>query len=480
MKEDGDTSTKTGGNIPVSERKNQDNSYNPQSEGGGYHHSILMNLGEGIIVIDGEGRIVFSNPRAMEILHKVDEEIQGSYFPGFFSEGSRMILEGELKRGGLKKLENLKLDIGGMKDGKVRLLATITSWKDEEGKSIGNLIILRDFSEFERSETEIKRQVDRFRKILNTIQAGIVQVSVGTGTIEDMNPMASDLIGLPENILKGRDIAEFITVEGEDPVFTRSRRRSMMREGVLKRNDGTPLSVMTSSIRTDLGAKESVVISFMDISDQSRSKATLEKMNDLLRLINKILRHDMLNNLMIVTMGIEHYFDYGEDKLLKNSMLATNRSLELIRSMKELEFFLTDGGALREYSIEKVALSIANNHPIEIVVNGKAMVMADEALSSLLENLVSNAIKHGKADKVWITIKAGDEIVIDVADNGIGISDDLKPKVFKEGFTTSKKRGSGIGLFIVERTVDRYGGRIDVLDNDPEGTIIRIVLPAIK
>ncbi len=442
---------------------------------------LINNLGEGIAVIDENDRFRFANPALEEFLGVGRGYLEGKDFNDFLTERSRLIMEGQKIRGAKGIRDTFRLEIITKDSRSSNFLITATPRKSKSGEYSGSILAIRNIGEIEENERDLRREREKFRTILNSIQEGIVQVRVGTGEIEDLNPMAGKMIGLPENVLKGRDIGEFISTEGEDPVFTRSKNITTKNEGILTKANGDTVEVITSAIRTDLGGRESVILSFMDISDQSKRKVTLEKMNDLLRLINKILRHDMLNNLMIVTMGIEHYFDYGEDKLLKNSMLATNRSLELIRSMKELEFFLTDGGALREYNVEKIATAIANNNPIDILVAGHASIMADEALSSLLDNLVSNSIKHGKADKVWITIKEDNqEVLIDVADNGIGIPDENKDKIFKEGFTTSKKRGTGIGLFIVEKTIDRYGGSIEVLDNQPKGSQFRIRLPRIK
>ncbi|MFW6142506.1 MAG: sensor histidine kinase, partial [Candidatus Saliniplasma sp.] len=52
-----------------------------------------------------------------------------------------------------------------------------------------------------------------------------------------------------------------------------------------------------------------------------------------------------------------------------------------------------------------------------------------------------------------------------IEDNGKGISDEKKEKIFHRGYTTDKKRGTGLGMFIVKMLLDSYGGRIEVEDS---------------
>lgn len=61
-------------------------------------------------------------------------------------------------------------------------------------------------------------------------------------------------------------------------------------------------------------------------------------------------------------------------------------------------------------------------------------------------------------------------------DNGTGIPDKIKDKVFNEGFFHGQTGNTGIGLHIVRKTIERYGGSISVEDNEPSGTIFKINL----
>jgi signal transduction histidine kinase len=64
-----------------------------------------------------------------------------------------------------------------------------------------------------------------------------------------------------------------------------------------------------------------------------------------------------------------------------------------------------------------------------------------------------------------------------IADNGIGIPDELKDKVFQEGFSHGVNAGTGLGLYLVSKAVERYGGDVRVEDSIPHGATFIISLP---
>jgi len=102
-----------------------------------------------------------------------------------------------------------------------------------------------------------------------------------------------------------------------------------------------------------------------------------------------------------------------------------------------------------------------------------------ELFEWVIENLVKNAIDatEGVEGEIFVnTQKIGDNIVIDVSDNGKGISKRDAKNIFRPGFST-KKRGWGLGLSLAKRIVEDYhGGELSVLESRPGKTVFRIVL----
>ena len=106
----------------------------------------------------------------------------------------------------------------------------------------------------------------------------------------------------------------------------------------------------------------------------------------------------------------------------------------------------------------------------------------------LLDNLLENAFKYsGENGDIMIeTKRTGDNVVILVADNGPGIPDAEKEKVFDMFYTTQNhaaaddRRGLGLGLALCRLIVQEHQGTINVYDNDPHGAVFKITLPVIN
>jgi signal transduction histidine kinase len=107
--------------------------------------------------------------------------------------------------------------------------------------------------------------------------------------------------------------------------------------------------------------------------------------------------------------------------------------------------------------------------------------MADrEHLNGIFSNLLKNSIQAmtaGKKGEIKITLSATvDKVLIEFRDNGSGIPEELKAKMFTPNFTT-KSSGMGLGLSIVKRYVETAGGTISYESEPGNGTAFFIELP---
>ncbi len=104
------------------------------------------------------------------------------------------------------------------------------------------------------------------------------------------------------------------------------------------------------------------------------------------------------------------------------------------------------------------------------------------ALSSMINNLVENAIKYsGPCEVVEVKLQRKEQSIhLMVADHGIGISDTEKPRIFDKFYRvgnedTRNTKGTGLGLFIVKHVLDKHEATIKVRDNKPSGSIFEVV-----
>jgi len=111
----------------------------------------------------------------------------------------------------------------------------------------------------------------------------------------------------------------------------------------------------------------------------------------------------------------------------------------------------------------------------------RLLVQGDSSkLKQVLFNLFENAVQHSPENS-GITVEINDpgdgQVCMKVSDKGTGIAPEIMPEVFKPFFTT-RARGSGLGLSIVNNIVETHGGRIKLVNNDPPpGLTVELYLP---
>ncbi len=200
------------------------------------------------------------------------------------------------------------------------------------------------------------------------------------------------------------------------------------------------------------------------------------KLNDTLKLLNKILRHDLFNNLTVINNKIKLFLRKSIDEdSLKNTIDTVERSIDLINQVKHMEDTVTSGSEIKRYKAENMIKKVAREFPqLKITVNGDQVVV-DENFFSVFENIIRNAYIHGNADRVSVKVKQIDEKAeISFSDNGIGIPDKIKEKIFDEGFKYGENGHTGLGLYIVKNIIESYEGTVSVKNNKPKGSVFTL------
>ncbi len=181
-------------------------------------------------------------------------------------------------------------------------------------------------------------------------------------------------------------------------------------------------------------------------------------------------------------------------KLALNALLETDRLNELVDNLLLASKMETAYNPVYEKFdlvalVENLKNRLALKYPkSELRFNHQEQemdVIADKfGLTLVVVNLIENAQKYsfGPAQIVVDLTKTQEGIQLSVGDQGAGIDDDNKKKVFDRFYRigdeeTRRTKGTGLGLYIVKQVVTNSKGEIKVLDNTPKGTIIDIFLP---
>lgn len=199
---------------------------------------------------------------------------------------------------------------------------------------------------------------------------------------------------------------------------------------------------------------------------------------------------------LILQTLLKHALKLSEDKQqkLQTNALRETKRLDLLVSNLLLTAQLDAAykpylELLNLYAVfEKSIKELEEKHPdIEFSLSCEkdvANTLADKAgMTAVVNNLLGNAIKYGiEPIKIDVDIKQKqNKLIVNVADNGIGIPGEEKKNVFKRFYRSGdeairKTKGTGLGLFIVKEIINAHEGKIQVKDNLPQGVVFVIEL----
>jgi sensor domain CHASE-containing protein len=238
----------------------------------------------------------------------------------------------------------------------------------------------------------------------------------------------------------------------------------------------------------------SMTRSFNTLLQELQDKDTeLKEVNRKANLYLDIYLDVLTNEIINVTISLKQFTDLVRKKesndTADHAMRITeslNHNLSVIRNIETILKLYNSPPGNNEIILEDILKKEIDDHPNQkIRYEGCSWkVLADEMLAMVFHNIIANSIRYGGPD-VEILISARDNldgtIEVSVIDNGDGIPDDVKPRIFDRFLTPSAKKSSyGPGLHIVKILIEAYGGKITVDDRVPgypaKGAVIRFTL----
>lgn len=347
--------------------------------------------------------------------------------------------------------------------------------------TIFTLVFIIFFLLFKSKSKFSSTENSRYRALIDKSPDNIMLLNAA-GFIVYVNEISEKTGGYPNEEIRGKHISQagFFHIQ-DTPKYLGIIKRALMGEElgfievnyISKSNEDRVAQVSLGFIRLPDGFS-GVQIVWRDITEEKRKDERLAELTEALKILNKILRHDILNDLTVITGSIEMYKEYGKDTIedvFKDIISSSERSKELIHQMKELESAISSGSELTKINIKsEIEKSSSTFSDLNISIVGDGTVLADAAFPAIFSNFFRNSIRHGSAKNINIEIKNNkNNVVISIADDGKGIPDEVKPKLFNEGAKFGETGNTGLGLYIIRKTIERYGGTIKVMDNKPKG-----------
>ena len=139
-------------------------------------------------------------------------------------------------------------------------------------------------------------------------------------------------------------------------------------------------------------------------------------------------------------------------------------------------------GELIDESINSLELTSEKKERLAIQLSQNIKGYVDEKmLKTVIKNLVTNALKYSNENQpIDISLSdLGSQYIIQIKDQGIGISDSDKKRVFDKFYRVGEEKtrsqpGSGLGLYLVKQITEMHGGKITITDNKPQGTVFTL------
>jgi len=214
------------------------------------------------------------------------------------------------------------------------------------------------------------------------------------------------------------------------------------------------------------------------------SRASIKRRNEQIEFFNGVLRHSLRNAMLVVQGRADHLreqLDEDEQHHIDSITEWCDRLSEMSDAIRDINETVTASESER---LEAVSLSAAVHSAVESGVPADSdatvelaiddeQVLANHLADEVLASVVENAVEHNTSDQPRVEIEtqhAGDWIQVRVADNGPGITDELKTTVFERSLSNDQTAG-GFGLYFVSVMMDLYGGKVWYEDNDPSGAV---------
>ena len=466
----------------------------------------------GMIMTDAGGKIVLVNAEAERLFGYRREELLDRSIDILVPQAGRALHAGH-RANFIAKPEARRMGVGrdlyGVRKNGTQIPVEIGLNPIETKDGVMVLSAITDISERKLAD-------ERFRLVVEACPSGMIMTSAD-GRIVLVNAEAERLFGYAREELFGRSID--ILVPGvaranhashRDAFVARpqARRMGIGRDLYGMRKNGTqvPVEIGLNPIETSDGLM--VLSAITDISERKRSTEPLAARTEELQRSNADLErfayvasHDLQEPLRMVSsyteLLAEHYKGKLDDKAEKYVHYAVDGAKRMQQLVKDLLAYSRVDSQAKTPTIVKseivvqdvlgrLKVAIEESHA-EIAYDGLPAVRADAVqLAQVFQNLIGNALKFHGACAPQIRIGAerkSDKWTFRVADNGIGIDMQYADRVFQM-FQRLHERGryagSGIGLAIAKKIVERHGGRI-WFESEPQcGTTFYFTLPAIQ
>jgi PAS domain S-box-containing protein len=460
--------------------------------------SLVTEMPISVLVLDASHRILSASSRAKKTFGLSLEVGQpyGSQLADFVDIEPQV--NAAFGSGTVTELKNVAVPALGL-----RLNVITQPWALPVGHAGGVLVTFQDITDLMVTQERLSHALEEVRAsesdqnvMLDSIDTGVI-VANAAGSFRLVNSAARRIVGFDANQVRPQDWfakSGLLDVAGDPiPVDLQPHIVALAGEEYpptvmqVRPPDGSGKIKWVSAAATPIGDKsrDAAVLTFNDVTQLIKTQQELEE-------FAFVASHDLREPLRMVTgfvtlLGRElgeqlsptaqQYMDFAVDgatrmNLLIESLLAVSRTQSRV-----LEKTSVDLSAMAATTVSDLR-TLMDDVKGSVQVAPLPTIQADQdQIARLFSNLIGNALKFGHPDRpVEVSVTASEangSVRVAIADNGIGMAPEYSERVFgmfQKLHRPSEYGGSGIGLALCKRIVERHGGTIGVCTDRPEGT----------
>ena len=466
------------------------------------------NITDVVVVLDPKLNIVFVNASFCNLASSDVNSITKKSFKIFLNQQNfeKLSLIGKPQAG-----ESFKIDLvmKAQNGAEKYLNLKLFSYQDKI------VLIGRDYTEekikkSEKNEEIRKLEEDRIRskEILQSIGDGVISVN-DKGEVIYVNQQAVNILGFSEEELMGDFLWKKITMIGknnqemdisERPIRLAlfSKRRIYENSNLYKSKGGRLIPVSITA--TPLIAHDLVVGGVNVFRDITKEKEVDKMKTEFISLASHQLRTPLSATKWFAELLLDDQQSLTKEQvdLINNIYKSNQRMIDLVNSL--LNISRIESGRIiidpKPTDLRKLVEDVVFELTPKIKEKGHSVVISihedlplinvdPRLIRNVYMNLLTNSIKYTKNNgEIMVMIsKRADEIVSQVSDNGLGIPEDQKERIFEKFFRSSniikiETDGTGLGLYLAKAIVESSGGKIWFDSDVQKGTVFWFTLPA--
>ena len=482
------------------------------------YRELIENLPVATYSCDAKGRIMIYNKAAVALWGRkpeIGKDLWFGLWKIYSLDGNPIPLKScpmavALKEG--KAVIGEEIIIERSNGDKLNVLPYIVPIFDSSGLITGAINMLMDITGIKNAEMALKESEKKYRQIVETAQEGMWLIDENNKTTF-VNSKMSEILEYTREEMMDKEIYSFMNEKGKQIVdkllLLRKEKYSLQSRFKFISKNGKEIwtNVAANPIFNETGIYKGSLAMVTDITDRKRAEEKLEQQNlELIKTNSELDRfvysvsHDLRSPLTSVLGLISFIEEESQEtdtlehvKMIRNSI---NRLDEFIKNILSYSRNKRTGLEVKKIPLQKTIIDIVDSlHSMEeakgihfeIDIQEKDSFYSDSLrFNTILENLISNAVKYHKKNRtdsyIKITGKSDyKKLQLSILDNGIGIDSAHHNKIFDMFFRLSgKTEGSGIGLYIVKETVEKLQGSIQVESELATGTTFNITLKNLK